>query len=110
MCAAGVCPNELQGSASSDNCDHMPIGHSDGPEKNAPEHHGCSMHPHPTANIVRTNNLPRLQLTSMGCINANDLLANSTQAAALAAFSSSDLASPHILRSSLRRQISPLRI
>ena len=112
MCAAGVCPNELRHSASGDACNQMPAGHSDGTQKHAPENRDCSMHHHPTANIVQADNLPQFQLTSTGHINASDLLANSAQVMAfsLAAFSLSDLAPPPTLRSPLYQHISVLRI
>ena len=112
MCAAGICPNELQHSASDDNCDRMPMGHSDYPQKHVPENHDCSMHRHPNVNVVKADNLPQFQLSSTGHINLSDLLVNSTHVMAfgLAAFSLSDLAPPPTLRSPLYQQISVLRI
>lgn len=112
MCVAGICPNELQHSAGSDNCDQMPTGHSDFPQKHVPENHDCSMHHHPTVNIVKADNLPQFQLTNTGHINVNDLLVNSTHVMAfsLAAFSLSDLAPPPTLRSPLYQKFSVLRI
>lgn len=112
MCAAGICPNELQHSASHDNCDQMPMGHSDYPQKHVPENHDCSMHHHPNVNVVKADNLPQFQLSSTGYINVNDLLFNSSQVMAfsLAAFSLSDPAPPPPLRSPLYQQISVLRI
>ena len=112
MCAAGICPNELQHSASGGNCDQMPTGRSDYPQKQAPENHDCSMHHHPIVNVVKASNLPQFQLTSTGHINVNDLLVNSTHAMAfdLATFSLSDLVPPPTPRSPLYQQISVLRI
>ena len=112
LCAAGICPNELQHSSSSDDCDQMPMRHSDYPQKHVPENHDCSMHHHPSVNIVKADNLPQFQLASMGRINAHDLLADSTRVMALsvAAFSLSDLAPPPTLRNTLHQQTSVLRI
>jgi len=111
MCAAGICPNELQHSTSGDNCDQMPAGHPDCPQKHAPMNHDCAMHHHPTANIVKAD-LPQFQLTNAGHINVNDLLVNSIHRTAfgLTAFSLADLAPPSALRSPLYQQTSILRI
>jgi len=112
MCAAGVCPDESQRSATTDNCDQMPRGHSDFPQKHMPENHDCSMHHHPAINIVKADNLPQFRLTNAGHIDVNELLVNSTRVMAfnLAVFSLGDLAPPPALRSPLYQQISVLRI
>jgi hypothetical protein len=111
MCTAGVCPNGLQHSTPTDNCDQMPISHSHGPQKNAPDDRDCTMHHYPTVNIVRADNRAKLQLTSAGYISSHGIFIDSTQAVASipTAFLFSGQASP-TLRSSPPQQISPLRI
>jgi hypothetical protein len=111
MCAAGVCPYELD-HAASDACDQMPMGHSGCPQKRAPADQDCSLHHHPNYNMVEANGLPPVQLTSVGHLNSNDFQVNSTHLMAfgLAAFSFSDPAPPPLLRSPLHQRISVLRI
>ena len=110
-CALGVCPNQVQGSASQD-CDHTSPEHSNSTPHHGPEKPDCSNHNHPTSNFVKADGLPQLQLSGIGNVSVNQLFANAPHAAGLtlAVFSLSDLAPPPTLRNPLYQQISVLRI
>lgn len=113
MCAAGVCPSELQQSSASDYSNDMPMSHSDDcPQRRAPDNHDCSMHRHPAVNLLKADNFPRFQLTSASRITANNVLARSTQFLAfdLGALSSSGLPPPPTLGTPLDQQVPILRI
>jgi hypothetical protein len=112
MCAAGVCPNELQHSSDPDGCDQMPLDHSDGPQNHTTHHPDCATHHHPNTNIVKADNVPQFQLASAGHGTTNDALSLSGHsfASSCTAFSLSGLAPPPTLGTPLHTRVSVLRI
>jgi hypothetical protein len=112
MCAAGICPSELQHSSDPDGCDQMPMGHSDSPQNQENHHPDCSTHHHPDTDIVRAENVPQFQLASAGHRTANEALSPSARvlSANRTVFSLSGLAPPPTLGTPVHSRISVLRI
>lgn len=112
LCAAGICPNELQHSSDPDGCDQMPMGHSHSPQNHATHHHDCVMHHHPSTNIVKAGNAPDFQLARQSHRGANDLLSGSAQLFTVnpTSLSPSGLAPPLLLSSPVNSRIAVLRI
>lgn len=104
MCAAGICPGELQYSSDSDGCGQMPMGHANYPQKH------CSTH-HPNTTVVKTDKLPSLHLQGTGYVLASNLISQSLYENSVnsTAVSLSGLAPPPTL-SALNLRASILRI
>jgi hypothetical protein len=112
MCAAGICPGELQHSSDSDGCHEMPMDHSGSPHKHAPGQDGCSTHHHPNTNVVKADNLLQFQLTSASYTIAADVLGASIRFMAFNANACSlgGLPPPPTLGASPHQRVSILRV
>jgi hypothetical protein len=112
MCAAGVCPNELQHSSEPDGCNQMLIGHSHSVQNHACGDGDCSTHHHPNTNIVRADYQPRLRLAGARHNRANNLTSQVGQIFPFngISVSLSGLAPPPTLRTPVHSRVSVLRI
>jgi hypothetical protein len=111
-CTFGICPNQERHSASHD-CEHPSPHHPGSYHHHGPEKSDCSIHHHPSVNLVKADDLRQFQLNDTGqIIINNDLLSVPSGAStdSLNASWLSDLAPPPILKDPLYQQISVLRI
>jgi len=108
LCAEGVCPYELQQSASN----HLPASHSSSSHKRAPGDSDCALHPHPDYSAVKAGSHFQVGLTGAGRLTAHVLLVNAPRLTSFdqAVSSLSGLAPPPNLRSLLQQQTFILRI
>ena len=110
-CSFGICPNQERHSASHD-CEHPSPHHPASSHHHGPEKSDCSLHHHPSVNLVKADGLGQFQLTGTEQIINSDLnsVLSDTSTDSLKASWLSDLAPPSPLKDPLYRQISVLRI
>jgi hypothetical protein len=109
-CSFGVCPKQEQHSASHD-CEHPSPHHSGSSHHHGPEKSDCSLHHHPSVNLVKADGLVQFQLTNIRQVSDSDLLYNLADSSHSSNASwLSDSAPPPALKDPLYQQISVLRI
>lgn len=113
-CAIGVCPNQVQQTASHD-CDQASphhSRHSDQPGHQAPENPDCSQHGHPGSFLAKSSELSQIQLSVVGHLDASASAVSPGRSvvASLTIAEASDLAPPLRSNTPLYQQISVLRI
>ena len=109
-CAVGVCPDQVQRTASHD-CDQMPAHHAGHSGHKAPESPDCSRHQHPTMVLTKSGEIAKVQLSVVQLSATTAVfLPHHDFAAGLIHVEASDLAPPLGTSLPLYQQISVLRI
>lgn len=110
-CAIGVCPNQVQQTASHD-CDQASSHHSNPSGHQAPVHPDCSQHEHPGLFLAKSGDASQFQLSVLGYLDASDTAVSSGPSliASMGAAKASDLAPPFRSNTPVYQQISVLRI
>ena len=108
-CSFGICPNQERQSASHD-CEHPSPQHPGNSHHHGPEKSDCSLHHHPSVNLVKADGVGQFQLS--GQIIDSDLhsVLSGASTDGLNASWLSDLAPPPLLKDPLYQQTSVLRI
>ncbi len=109
-CAIGVCPNEVQQTASHE-CDHASSHHSSQPGHKAPESPDCSKHAHPGVFVAKSGEVSQFQLSIVGHLQLSAATVSfGDDQRPSTATRSSDPAPPFASKLPLHQQISVLRI
>jgi hypothetical protein len=69
-CAVGVCPNQVQQTASHD-CDQMPSHHSAPSGHETPDTPDCSKHQHPGLFVMKSGDVSQFQLSAVDHLNVS---------------------------------------
>ena len=109
-CAIGVCPDQVQQTASHD-CDQMPSHHTGQSGHKVPESPDCSRHQHPNMLLAKSGEIAKVQLSVVGHLSATSVfLPHHDLTTSLLHVEASDLAPPLGTNLPLYQQISVLRI
>lgn len=110
-CAVGVCPDQVQRTASHD-CEQMPAHHAGQSGHKAPDSPDCSKHQHPSVLLAKSGEVAKVKLSVAGQLSAASFIfvPRHDFAANLLRVEASDLAPPLASHLPLYQQISVLRI